>query len=124
MSKINCKIWDRDFSLDIVYDVYKGESISEKQNEALDVFQKNASALLNDPSEICKYCLKQNKADIPTKEIDNIFKYVIPQKIFICRSEKRKVALLCAYKFDPEHGLALVYENEKLITIDKQDIVF
>ena len=124
MNKMNCRIWNRDFNLDIVFDIYKGENVSEKQKEALEEFRKNSSVLLNDSSDICEYCLKQNKDDIPSKKIDNIFKYVVPQKVYICRSENRKVALLCAYKFDSEHGIALVYENEKLITIDKQDVVF
>ena len=124
MSKMNCKIWNRDFSLEIIFDIYKGESITEKQNEALEMFQKNADVLLSDSTEIGKYCLKHNKDDIPNNDVSNIFKYVIPQKIYVCRSNKRKVALLCAYKFDPEHGIAIVFENEKLITIDQQDVVF
>lgn len=123
MNKFNCKIWNREFSLEVVFDIYKGEAVTEKQNEALEVFQKKAESLLSDTSDICKYCLKKNKDDIPGATIENVFKYVIPQKLYVCRSEKRKVALLCAYKFDAEHGIAVVFENEKLLTIDQQDIV-
>lgn len=125
MNKFNCKIWNRDFSLDVVFDVYKGETVTDKQNEAFECFQKNAGALLSDATEISKYCLKKNKDDIPGAAIENIFKYVIPQKLYVCRSksDKREVALLCAYKFDPEHGIAIVFENEKLVKIGQQDIV-
>lgn len=123
MSKINCKVWNRDFNLDVIYDVYKGESVTETQKIAFESFQKSADSLLSDSSKICSYCLKQNKEDIPNGVIENIFKYVIPQKIYICRSDKRKVALLCAYKFDPEHGIAIVFENEKQVAIGQQDLV-
>lgn len=123
MNKIDCKIWNRDFSLEVIFDVYKGESVTDTQKEAFETFKKNAESLLCSPNEICKYCIKKNKDEIPESEIANIFKYVIPQKLYVCRSDKRKVALLCAYKFDAEHGIAIVFENEKLITIDHQDIV-
>lgn len=123
MSKINCKVWNRDFNLDVIYDVYKGESVTETQKVAFDSFQKNIGSLLMDSSKITDYCLKQNKEDIPNGTIENIFKYVIPQKIYVCRGNKRKIALLCAYKFDPEHGIAVVFENEKLVTIGQQDII-
>lgn len=123
MSRINCKIWNRDFNLDVVYDVYKGESVTEIQKKAFDEFQKNIDSLLTDTSKISAYCLKQNKDEIPGGVIENIFKYVIPQKIYICRENRRKVALLCAYKFDLEHGIAIVFENEKQVAIGQQDLV-
>lgn len=123
MSKFNCKIWNRDFNLDIVFDVYKGESVTELQNEALKKFQDNASVLLESTEEISKYCLKSNKEEIGSNVVDNIFKYVIPQKIFVCRDKTRKIALMCAYKFDVEHGIAIVFENEKFKTIGPQDII-
>ena len=65
MSKINCKVWNRDFNLDVIYDVYKGESVTETQKVAFDSFQKNIGSLLMDSSKISDYCLKQNKEDIP-----------------------------------------------------------
>ena len=36
--------------------------------------------------------------------------------------EERVFAILCNYKFDIEHGLAVVYENEKFKTVGAQDI--
>ena len=48
MSKINCKVWNRDFNLDVIYDVYKGESVTETQKVAFDSFQKNIGSLLMD----------------------------------------------------------------------------
>ena len=57
------------------------------------------------------------------QEIDNIFKYVIPKRIFIPRTDKKIVAILCDYKFDMENGIAVVFENEKFKEIGVQDII-
>ena len=40
--------------------------------------------------------------------------------IYIPKEEKQRVcALLCDFKFDIEHGLALVFENEKIFWFEK-----
>ena len=70
------------------------------------------------------YILNDEYAEIDGDSIDNIFKYVIPTDIFIPRTpETRTVALLCDYRFDEEHGVAIVFENEEFKKIGTQDIV-
>ena len=116
-------IWGREFNIKVVYDAFTGEEILDEQREALDAFCAVAEELLSDPKEIKKYCMNKNKKEIGNS-INNIFKYVIPVSLLIKRDPKeRKVALLCNYRFDEEHGVALVYENEKLIHIGTQDDV-
>jgi len=57
-------------------------------------------------------------------EIDNIFKYIIPLDIYISRNQKqRTIAIMCKYKFDLEHGIAIIYRNGKLSKIGLQDII-
>lgn len=120
MNKI-VNVWGREFSLKIVFDVYSGEEILENQKEALDKFVRAADCNLETCEEIKKYCLK-NDGERIGDSIQNIFKYVIPESLFIRRDkEKRNVVLLCKYKFDEEHGIALFYENEKLKNIGSQD---
>jgi hypothetical protein len=69
------------------------------------------------------HCLKENGAEIGDK-IDNIFKYVIPRSLYIPRKqEKQTVAMLCDYKFDMEHGIAVVFENGQFKKVGSQDIV-
>ena len=55
--------------------------------------------------------------------IENIFKYVMPKSIFVPREEKRIVAVLFDFRFDMEHGMAIVFENEKFSTIGSEDII-
>lgn len=116
-------VWGRDFDIKVIYDVFSGEEILNEQKESFEAFLSKSSDLLSDSTEVEKYCIKHNKKEIG-ESISNIFKYVIPTAVLIKRDmKKRKVALLCNYRFDEEHGLALVFENEKLVRIGTQDDV-
>jgi hypothetical protein len=117
----NVNVWGREFSLKIIFEVYKGEDILEIQKNALDSFVKAADVVLTSCEELKKYCL-ENDGERIDNSIDNIFKYVIPESLYIRRNEQeRDVVLLCRYKFDEEHGIALFFENEELEHIGSQD---
>lgn len=116
-------VWGREFELKVVFDVYTGEDVLNEQKEAMDAFLSVSDTLLSDDKEIKQYCVDNNKNEVGDS-IENIFRYVIPTTLLIKRNtEKHVVALLCNYRFDEEHGLALVYENEKLVLIGSQDEV-
>ena len=113
------KIWGRTLKLEVIYDCYEGENITDLQKEALESFVANSKAVDDALPVLEKYCLDDEFMD--QERIDNIFKYAAPTGIFVIRSKnKREVALLCDYKFDVEHGLALVFENEKFKEIVSQ----
>lgn len=123
MNKLKINLFEREFSLDVYYDNYGDEEVTEVQKAAFEQFKTidfNSDKLLN---EVKKYCLKRDKDEIE-EPITNIFKYVIPQTVYVVKNdEKRIVALLCNYRFDPEHGIAIVFENEKLANIGMQDCI-
>ena len=55
------------------------------------------------------------------KKINNIFKYIIPKLIYIPNNRpQRTIDLLCDFRFDIEHGIAIIFENEELINIVSQ----
>ena len=114
-------VWGRDFSLKVIFETLKGEEVLEEQNKALDAFIDKSDMLLSDSKKIEKYCVEKSNGKIESP-VDNIFKYVIPTRIYVMRETlTRKVVLLCNYKFDEESGCALVFENEKLIRICTQE---
>lgn len=124
MNKINLNIWGRDFELGIEYDYYTGEEILPIQKEALKSFVSDRESISSAKCVVEKYCLSNNPEEYGTDHIDNIFKYIIPKYLYVKRNEKKRViALMCDYKFDMEHGIAIVFENEKLTKIGKQDII-
>ena len=118
--KICLDVWGRKFELKVIYDVYENEEILEIQRNAFDMFIENASKILKDDSFIKKYCQDNSNNQI-TGDIDNIFKYVIPNSLYIMRDgKKRKVVLLCDYRYDEEHGIAIGFENERISYIGSQ----
>lgn len=123
MNKVTMKIWDRIFVLKVDYDCFRGEELLQIQKDAIQQFVGSEEKISASLPEVKEYCLKQNADDIGSEDIENIFKYVLPKSLYAKREDdKRVVALMCDYKFDMEHGLAVIFENEKVKAIGAQDI--
>ena len=73
---------------------------------------------------IKEYCLN-NYPTLVIDNFENIFRYVKPKQLYIKRSvtKKRIAGLLCNFKFDIEHGLAVYIEEGKVSKVDSQDII-
>ncbi|MCR5024067.1 MAG: hypothetical protein K6A90_07020 [Lachnospiraceae bacterium] len=124
MSKEKITIWNRDFDMEVKYDCYSGEEVLQIQKDAINEFLKSGTAIDAALEQVKQYCLKNNKDDIGGNSIENIFKYVAPKYLYVARNkDKHVVAIMCNYKFDPENGLAVVFENEKFSKIGMQDII-
>lgn len=124
MNKIKLLIWGREFEIGVTYDCYSGEEVLESQNVALDSFIQASEAIAESLEEVKRYCISENQEEIGTDTIENIFKYVIPKYLYVVRNEKKHViSIMCNYKFDPENGIAVVFEDEKFVKIGKQDII-
>ena len=114
-------VWGREFDLKVIYDVYEDEEITSIQNEAYEDFIAKSGELLHSDEEVKKYCISIDSKNVGDN-IDNIFKFVMPTSIYIKRaSQNHIVALLCNYRFDEEHGIALVYVDGKFSKICTQD---
>lgn len=121
MNELTINIWQRQLSLPIEYDVYPGESITPLQKKAVEVFIREAD--INSAKMVIEYCIHKD-GNHTGERIDNIFRYVMPRYIYVPNTTKeRVVAIMCDYRFDEEHGLAIVYENEVLKEIGPQDTV-
>jgi len=124
MNSMKASIWNREFELDVFYDCFPNEEILPIQKEAVELLIHAKSAVDAAKFNVENYCLMNYGDEIDGSKIDNIFKYVIPTTIYGVRNENKRVAaLLCNFRFDIEHGLAIVFENEKCIDIGPQDIV-
>ena len=122
MSKRIIEIWGREFELDLIYKTYSGEKPLDSQIAAVDELDSNGINIAKE--EVEKYIIKNNSQELGSDSIDNIFKYVIPKSIYVPQVDgHRIIALMCYYKFDMEHGLAIVFEKNRLKEIGKEDIV-
>lgn len=123
MNKVKVVLWGREFDIAVSYSCYPGEEITQIQKDALTEFcvkENPADSMLN---ELKQYVIKTADGKLEGTNIENIFKYVIPKSLYIPRSPKKMVAVICNYKFDMENGIAVVFENEKLKQIGTQDII-
>jgi hypothetical protein len=125
MNKQKLNVWGREFELEIVFDCYEGEEVLNSQKETLQRFLEIPALIAESESKVKRYCLAQNAEDIGSQPIENIFKYVIPKSLYIQRStdNERVIGLICAYKFDVDNGIAVVFKNEKLERVGTQNII-
>ncbi|MDR0906780.1 MAG: hypothetical protein LBN00_11540 [Oscillospiraceae bacterium] len=135
MNKQKLNVWGRDFELEVVFDCYEGESVLPVQKEALENFlakskiitdEKVMVSIISDvKAAVVEYCLKRNAEEIGMSTIDNIFKYVMPKSLYVQRTtdDSRVVGLMCAYKFDVDNGIAVVFKNEQFVNVDSQNAI-
>lgn len=120
--KIRTRIWGREFELDVSYQNFPDEEVTRDQEHTLEAIP--SVDYTESLSGVEQYIMKYNEAEIEESGINNIFKYVMPTSIIITREEGIRVfAIMCNYKFDMEHGMAVVYENEKYKAVGPQDLI-
>lgn len=124
MSKTAIQIWGRNFELDVFYSCYPGEEVLESQKKAFELLADNSEALTSSLEAVKEYVYKTNDGQLQEKPIGNIFRYVMPKSIFVPHVKGHRIAaIICNYKFDMEHGMAVVFEDGKFKTIGAQDLV-
>lgn len=124
MNKCKINIWGRAFELPLNYECYDNEEILESQTEAFAMLEDNLKAIADSLANVKKYIETTDAEWLADAKIDNIFKYVIPKSIFVPHiKEHRVAAIMCDYKFDPEHGIAVVFENGRFKEVGIQDII-
>lgn len=121
---LDISIWGREFSLPIEYDCYEGEEITDQQRDAMNNFMEHLDWIDKNKRKVEIYCKEDVSEDEENTKKDNIFSYIIPASFFIKRDKEHpRVALMCNYRYDPEHGLAVVFSADGEVVIGQQDII-
>ena len=124
MAKKVISVWGRVFELDIIYECHKGEEITPEQINAYNCFVSNPEWLDNAKSIVERYAKDKVLADNTNTKKESVFSYVVPEYIFVTRYEEvPRVALMCKYRYEPEHGLAIVFSNIGEVEVGIQDII-
>ncbi len=124
INELEITIWGRKFTLPIEYEVFEDEVVTDKQKEAVALFSEHPDWIENSKRDIEVYCKEQVMSDKMNEKKDNIFSYVKPDYLFIEQNEKEpSVALMLNYRYDSEHGLAVVFNLNGKVTVGSQDII-
>lgn len=117
-------IWGREFTLPIEYDCYKGEKVTKEQIAALRNFAGHKNWIEASKSKVEEYCREQVLEDEENQKKDNIFSYIRPDYILIKRdAENPRVVMMCKYRYDPEHGLAVIFSTDGAVIVGIQDTI-
>ena len=122
MNKVRVDIWGRDFDLPVIYQVFPGEEITDKQKAALlDVHRVD---YYEAQEEIRNYIHEYFAYELGGQSLDNLFRYVMPKSIYIPKyPDTGRFAIMCDFKYDMEHGIAIVFEQGRLLMASAQDWV-
>ena len=117
-------IWGKKFNLPIEYDCYEGEEVTTDQLQAVLEFKSHTEWLKKSKINVEEYCRAQVINDDENTKRDNIFSYIKPEYLYVKREEgKPRVAIMCNYRYDMEHGLAIVFNHDGKVTVGIQDII-
>lgn len=116
-------VWGREFILPIEYDCYEGESITKEQIKALKKFLSHLEWLDKAKEQVEDYCREAVYEDDGNQKKDNIFSYIKPETLYVTREDNPVVALMCKYRYDMEHGLAVAFSQTGEVAVGLQDMV-
>lgn len=122
MNKVNVQIWGRGFELGVSCQNYPGEDITENQQKTLEtVSTVDYDAAKNG---VEGYIRKYFAYELGKEKLDNIFRFVMPKSILIPRTEDISTfAIMCNFKLDMEHGIAVIFEDRQFKTAGPQDLI-
>lgn len=119
---LELEIWGRKFSLPVEYDCYEGEEVTKAQTQALKQFKSHTEWIEKSKSILEDYCKEQVMSDDKNNKKDNIFSYIKPEYLFVKRDKVNpRIALMCKYRYDLEHGLVIIFSLGGEITVSMQD---
>lgn len=124
IKNISIKIWDRDFSLNVDYNCYPGEKVTAKQEEMVYMLMKHHEWFDKAKKKVVDYCKDKVNEDESNQKKGNVFSYLKPEYIFVKHDDSNStIAIMFKYRYEPEHGLAVVFDENGNIKIGIQDII-
>lgn len=121
---LELEIRGRKFILPVGYDCCEGEEVTNAQIQAFQKFKSHTDRIEQSRTIVEEYCREQVMGDKENTKKDNIFSYIKPECFFIKRDkEAPDIALMFKYRYDLEHGLAIVFSADGEIIVGMQDII-
>ena len=111
ISELNISIWKRAFLLPVEYDCYDDEVVTDAQKSAAKMLTMHPEWIVSAKAQIERFCREEVLADSENN------------KKCVKHDDHPRVAMMCKYRYDPEHGLAVVFSADGSITVGPQDII-
>ena len=122
IDRVELTIWGRQFSLMIDYCCHKDEVPTKKQEKAVKRLISHPEWIEKSKNALELYCKNDVLEDTENENKENVFSYVKPHYILVKRIDNQpKIGLMCNYKYDLEHGIAIVFSSTGKATIVSQD---
>ncbi len=122
MNKTKVNIWGREFELPVHYQLFSDDPIMEYQKKALE--DVHYVDYFDAQDAVRDYIMKNYADEVKDQPMDNMFRYVMPKSIYIPKfPDTGRFDIMCDFKFDMEHGIAIEYEHRALRMIGAQDLV-
>ena len=121
IKKSKIEIWERTLLLEVLYNHYTNEKVTSEQKKAYKWFRKHPEWIDKAKTYVEDYCKNAVNSDDSNQKKDNVFSYVKPKAILI--KQDTRIAIMCDYRYDEEHGLAIVFDHDGNITVGMQDII-
>ena len=123
INELNISIWERTFLLPVEYDCYDDEVVTDVQKSAVKTLAMHPEWIVSAKEHVERFCREEVIADSENNKKDNIFSYIKPDYLFIKREDHPRVAIMCKYRYDLEHGLAVVFATDGSVTVGLQDFI-
>lgn len=120
--KMNVILWGREVELEVYFEQLDFDEPTAVQLDALsrvDAIWHHADDAIPSIVEYAKNVALEIGRQF---DVDAWYILVHPTTLFIAEADERVAAILCEFDLDPEHGLAVVFEDERLVAVGSQDI--
>lgn len=124
ITKANLVIWGKQFSMPVQYAGPAEPEASADLDQAIQAFIADSADITSKSILKLKAYIKGKAETIGSVAPENLFDSITPQMLLVTIDEgDALIALLCGFKFDPEHDIALIFRNNSLDEVGNQDLI-
>ena len=117
-------IWGRELCLPIEYSAsIEFKELMKIELSVKEFMDNSAEIILKSQFSVVSYA-KKFAASVGRTTSDDLFDYITPHMLLVNSDDGSiYIALLCGFKYDPEHDIAIIYRDQKLVEVGSQDLV-
>ena len=117
-------IWGREFCLPIEYSAsIELKELVKVELSVKEFMDNSAEIILKSQFSVVSYA-KKFAASVGRTTSDDLFDYITPHMLLVNSADGSiYIALLCGFEYDPEHDIAIIYRDQKLVEVGSQDLV-